>query len=43
MALTSANPVWREKRKIVTHNFSPKMLDEKHYRIQEAESVQSLG
>jgi cytochrome P450 len=40
MALTTANAVWREKRKIVTHNFSPKMLDEKHFRIQEAELVQ---
>ncbi|EXJ79931.1 hypothetical protein A1O3_08216 [Capronia epimyces CBS 606.96] len=39
MALTPANTVWREKRKIVTHNFSPKMLDEKHFRIQEAEAT----
>jgi hypothetical protein len=31
--------MWREKRKVIAHNFSPKALDEKHYRIQEAEFV----
>lgn len=37
IALTDATTEWREKRKLVAHNFSPKMLDEKHYKIQEAE------
>lgn len=28
---------WREKRKIISHYLSPKQLDEKHYKVQEAE------
>lgn len=31
------NDRWRQKRKIVTHNFSPRMLDAKHFQVQEAE------
>lgn len=37
IGLEPADKVWREKRKVVAHNFSPKMLDEKHFKIQEAE------
>jgi len=33
------DPTWREKRKVIAHNFSPKQLDEKHFRVQEAEYV----
>lgn len=33
----SLTPAWREKRKIVSHNFSPKRLDEDHFKVQEAE------
>lgn len=28
---------WKEKRAIVTRFFSPKLLDEHHFRVQEAE------
>lgn len=28
---------WREKRKQISHYLSPKQLDEKHYKVQEAE------
>lgn len=28
---------WREKRKYISHHLSPKQLDDKHYKIQEAE------
>ncbi|KAH6955730.1 putative cytochrome P450 oxidoreductase [Ilyonectria sp. MPI-CAGE-AT-0026] len=35
----SAGPEWRMKRKLVAHNFSPKQLDEKHFRVQEAEAT----
>jgi cytochrome P450 len=30
---------WREKRKLISHYLSPKQLDEKHYKVQEAEYV----
>lgn len=33
---------WREKRTVVTKNLNPKSLDEKHYRVQEAEYVEIL-
>lgn len=33
------NTTWRLKRKTVSHNFSPRMLDEKHFEVQEAELV----
>ncbi|CZR64457.1 uncharacterized protein PAC_14355 [Phialocephala subalpina] len=29
----------QEKRKVISHTFSPKQLDEKHYKVQEAEST----
>jgi cytochrome P450 len=35
--VSSLNNTWKEKRKIVSHNFSPSQLDKKHYRVQEAE------
>jgi cytochrome P450 len=37
IALEQMDPVWREKRKVISHNFSPKNLDEKHFLVQEAE------
>lgn len=30
---------WKEKRKIISHNFAPARLDSKHFRVQEAEQV----
>jgi len=39
IAISQADGLWREKRKVIAHNFSPKMLDEKHYRVQEAEGI----
>ncbi|KAH7072514.1 putative cytochrome P450 oxidoreductase [Paraphoma chrysanthemicola] len=30
---------WREKRKLISHYLSPKQLDEKHYKVQEAEAT----
>jgi cytochrome P450 len=39
IALEQMDPVWREKRKVIAHNFSPKQLDEKHFLVQEAEFV----
>jgi cytochrome P450 len=30
-------PEWRQKRRIIAHNFSPSQLDQKHFRVQEAE------
>lgn len=37
IALEQMDSVWREKRKVISHNFSPKHLDEKHFLVQEAE------
>ncbi|KAK5331677.1 hypothetical protein LTR93_000682 [Exophiala xenobiotica] len=39
IAISQADALWREKRKVIAHNFSPKMLDEKHFRVQEAEGI----
>ena len=39
LAIAQPDALWREKRKVIAHNFSPKQLDEKHFRVQEAESV----
>ncbi|KKA22700.1 Cytochrome P450 oxidoreductase [Rasamsonia emersonii CBS 393.64] len=39
IALEQMDPVWREKRKVISHNFSPKNLDEKHFLVQEAEAT----
>ncbi|EXJ83042.1 hypothetical protein A1O3_06859 [Capronia epimyces CBS 606.96] len=39
IVVASATAEWREKRKVVAHNFSPKMLDEKHFKVQEAEAT----
>ncbi|KAI1617874.1 putative cytochrome P450 oxidoreductase [Exophiala viscosa] len=39
IAISQADALWREKRKVIAHNFSPKMLDEKHFKVQEAEGV----
>lgn len=36
------NDRWRLKRKIVTHNLSPRMLDAKHFQVQEAEYCPSF-
>jgi cytochrome P450 len=34
-----STPSWREKRSIITRYLSPKSLDEKHFKVQEAEYV----
>jgi hypothetical protein len=39
MTFEPSNPSWREKRMVATRNLTPKMLDEKHFRVQEAEYV----
>ncbi|KAL5591178.1 hypothetical protein FOVSG1_010067 [Fusarium oxysporum f. sp. vasinfectum] len=39
LALEQMDVTWREKRKIISHNFSPKNLDENHFRVQEAEAT----
>lgn len=39
IALHQTDPIWREKRKVVAHNFSPKQLDENHFLVQEAEAT----
>ena len=39
IALEQMDSIWREKRKVISHNFSPKNLDEKHFLVQEAEYV----
>lgn len=37
LTLECQTPSWREKRSVVTRGLNPKNLDEKHFRIQEAE------
>ncbi|KAH0843309.1 hypothetical protein FOPE_08413 [Fonsecaea pedrosoi] len=37
LSLSPATAEWREKWKVVAHNFSPKMLDEKHFKVHVAE------
>ncbi|EXF82196.1 cytochrome P450 2D18 [Colletotrichum fioriniae PJ7] len=39
LALEQMDTTWRSKRKVVSHNFSPKKLDEQHFRVQEAEAT----
>ncbi|KAF4334393.1 oxidoreductase [Fusarium beomiforme] len=39
MTMECQTPLWREKRTVVTRNLGPKALDEKHFRVQEAEAV----
>ncbi|KAH8901185.1 putative cytochrome P450 oxidoreductase [Thozetella sp. PMI_491] len=39
LTLEVVGPSWREKRMVVTRNLNPKSLDEKHFKIQEAEAV----
>ncbi|KIW74527.1 hypothetical protein Z517_11297 [Fonsecaea pedrosoi CBS 271.37] len=39
LTLEPQGPSWREKRTVVTRNLNPKSLDEKHWKIQEAEAV----
>lgn len=43
MTFEAQGPSWREKRTVITRNLNPKSLDEKHFRIQEAEYVCSVG
>lgn len=40
LTLEVVGPSWREKRMVVTRNLNPKSLDEKHFKIQEAEYVE---
>ncbi|KAI9827332.1 MAG: hypothetical protein M1819_006974 [Sarea resinae] len=42
MVLSSNDPITREKRRTLTHNFSPKMIDEKHTYVQEPEIRQLM-
>lgn len=37
--VSSLNDTWKEKRKVLSHNFSPAQLDQKHFRVQEAEAT----
>lgn len=37
MTFEQTTPAWREKRGVVTRNLNPKNLDEKHFKVQEAE------
>ena len=37
MTFEQTTPAWREKRSVITRNLNPKNLDEKHFRVQEAE------
>ncbi|KAI8170506.1 Cytochrome P450 monooxygenase yanC [Colletotrichum sp. SAR 10_70] len=37
LALEQMDSTWRDKRKVISHNFSPKRLDEQHFRVQEAD------
>ncbi|POR38186.1 O-methylsterigmatocystin oxidoreductase [Tolypocladium paradoxum] len=39
MTMEGQGPSWREKRTVITRNLNPKSLDEKHFRVQEAEAV----
>ncbi|KAK7204567.1 putative cytochrome P450 oxidoreductase [Myxozyma melibiosi] len=39
LTLEKATASWREKRAIVTRNLSPSVLDQKHWKVQEAEAV----
>lgn len=43
IALHQMDNLWREKRKVVAHNFSPKQLDEKHFKVQEAEATMLMA
>lgn len=43
MTFEQTTPEWREKRTVVTRNLNPKNLDEKHFRVQEAESTVFLN
>jgi hypothetical protein len=37
MTFEQATPEWREKRAVLTRNLNPKNLDERHFKVQEAE------
>ncbi|KAI9836280.1 MAG: hypothetical protein M1819_001617 [Sarea resinae] len=39
LTLENQGPSWRDKRSIVTRNFNPMQLDQKHFHVQEAEAV----
>ncbi|KAF4840349.1 Cytochrome P450 monooxygenase yanC [Colletotrichum siamense] len=39
LALEQMDSTWRDKRKVISHNFSLKRLDEQHFRVQEAEAT----
>ncbi|KAF4474647.1 cytochrome P450 oxidoreductase [Fusarium agapanthi] len=43
MTMEKQGPSWREKRTVVTRNLNPKSLDEKHFRVQEAEAVMLMS
>jgi cytochrome P450 len=37
LAISQMDASWREKRKVIAHNFSPMQLDQNHFKVQEAE------
>ncbi|KAH7072508.1 putative cytochrome P450 oxidoreductase [Paraphoma chrysanthemicola] len=39
ISMSEDNRNWREQRKVISHALSPKQLDEKHYKVQEAEAT----
>ncbi|KAI9835775.1 MAG: hypothetical protein M1819_001954 [Sarea resinae] len=39
LTLEAQGPSWRMKRSVVTNHFNPKQLDDKHWKVQEAEAV----
>ncbi|KAF4813759.1 Cytochrome P450 monooxygenase yanC [Colletotrichum siamense] len=39
LTLEQMDSTCRDKRKVISHNFSPKRLDEQHFRVQEAEAT----
>ncbi|KEZ42021.1 hypothetical protein SAPIO_CDS6423 [Scedosporium apiospermum] len=39
MTMECRGPSWRAKRPVVTRNLNPKSLDQRHFRVREAEAV----
>jgi hypothetical protein len=37
LAFEQMTPIWREEQKIIAHNLFPNQLDQKDYKVQEAE------
>ncbi|KAI8938085.1 hypothetical protein NX059_005756 [Plenodomus lindquistii] len=43
ISMVDDTKAWREKRKLISHYLSPKQLDEKHYKVQDAEATVLLN